>query len=406
MLNNYPIGPREAQHAISVSNRPRLAERSGCNQPVADSLAAVRVLILTADIGAGHDLPAGLLADAIRAREPSAHVVVVDGLAAGGRAARAVGRGGAETILERAPVIFDAQYWLIARCSPTRRAGGRLAMALGARGLLALIARERPDVIVSTYPGTSEVLGRLRRSGRVAVRCVGAITDLAALRWWAHPGLDLHLITHAQSRAEVGLVAGRGADIRHVRGFTRPEFEAPPSRSLARSALGLPGGGPVVAISGGGWGVGNLETAAQVALEDPGSTVVCLCGGNARVRARLIERFGGDTRVRVEGFTTRMCEWLAAADVLVHSTAGLTVLEAELCGTWAISYGWGVGHIRVNNRAYRSFGLASVASSTSELADAMRAALARPRERPDWYAALESAADAVLALTPRPTPAR
>ena len=148
----------------------------------------MRVLILTADIGAGHDLPAALLADAIRVRENAADVVVLDGLAAGGRAARAVARGGAEVVLERAPVIFDAEYWLIARWSLTRRVAGRLAMALGARGLLATIARIGPDVIVSTYPGTSEVLGRLRRSGRVTVPCVSAITDLAALHWWAHLG--------------------------------------------------------------------------------------------------------------------------------------------------------------------------------------------------------------------------
>src|SRR3954447_13522198 len=101
----------------------------------------VRVLVLTADIGAGHDLPAALLADAIRARENAAEVVVLDGLAAAGRAARAVARGGTEMVLERAPALFDAQYWLIARRARTRRAAGQLAMALGARGLLKTIAR-------------------------------------------------------------------------------------------------------------------------------------------------------------------------------------------------------------------------------------------------------------------------
>src|SRR5262245_3359066 len=258
----------------------------------------MRVLIVTADIGAGHDLPAALLAGAIRAREPGAHVAVADGLAAGGHAARALARGGAETIFERAPALFDAQYWLIARCAPTRRAGGRLAMALGARGLLALIERECPDVIVSTYPGTSEVLGRLRRSGRIRVPCVGAITDLAALRWWAHPGLDMHLVTHAQSRAEVESIAGPAADVRHVRGFSRPEFEAPPPRAAARAAVGLPERGPVIVVSGGGWGVGDVESATAAALAIPDATAVCLCGSNARLRSRLERRFGS-ARIRV-----------------------------------------------------------------------------------------------------------
>jgi UDP-N-acetylglucosamine:LPS N-acetylglucosamine transferase len=128
---------------------------------------------------------------------------------------------------------------------------------------------------------------------------------------------------------------------------------------------------------------------------------VCLCGTNAGVRTRLSRAHAGDPRVRVEGFTTRMCEWLSAADVLIHSTAGLTVLEAELCGTWPISFGWGVGHIRVNNRAYERFGLARVARTPAELSAALRAALAAPRLR-SWSAAeLPSAADAVLELAAR-----
>jgi hypothetical protein len=31
---------------------------------------------------------------------------------------------------------------------------------------------------------------------------------------WAHPGIDLHLSTHPESRAEVEGIAGRDADIR------------------------------------------------------------------------------------------------------------------------------------------------------------------------------------------------
>jgi UDP-N-acetylglucosamine:LPS N-acetylglucosamine transferase len=334
-------------------------------------------------------------------------VVVADGLAAGGRGAQAVARSGMETILEHARPVFDAQYWLVARFAPTRAVGGLLAMALGARGLLNLIKRERPDVIVSTYPGTSEVLGRLRRMGRLPIPCATAVTDLAALRWWAHPGLDLHLITHEESREEVAHIAGPGADIRRVRGFSRPEFDAPPQRAEARAALGLPASGPVVVVSGGGWGVGDLEGAPRVVLAQPGATAVCLCGSNARVQERLRRRFGSEPRVRVEGFTTRMSEWLAAADVLVHSTAGLTMLEAELCGTWAISYGWGVGHIRRNNRAYRRFGLAAVAADDDQLAAELRAALAVPRPRDTGYARLPSAAEAIgelIGARPRSAP--
>jgi UDP-N-acetylglucosamine:LPS N-acetylglucosamine transferase len=363
-----------------------------------------RVLIVTADIGAGHDLPAELLADALR---PHAYVAVVDSIAAGGAGVQAVARAGLQAVLRNAPWLFDAEYWLIARRPRTRRLFSALIATLGARNLLGVIARERPDVVVSTYPGSTEVLGRLRQTGRLAIPCATAITDLAALRWWAHPAIDLHLITHAESRAEVEAIAGPGADIRHVRGFVRPEFEAPPSRADARAALGLPADAPVVVVSGGGWGIGRLEAAVGAVLAVPGAVAVCLCGTNDALRTRLERVHAGDPRVRAQGFTTRMCDWLSAADALVHSTAGLTVLEAELCGTWAISFGWGVGHIRVNNRAYEGLGLASVARSPAELVAALRTALTGPRPR-TWSAAdLPPAADAVLELsraTRRPGP--
>jgi UDP-N-acetylglucosamine:LPS N-acetylglucosamine transferase len=357
---------------------------------------APRVLILTADIGAGHDLPARLLTDALLATwDPAPVVMVADALRNTGRALRAAVRSGAESVLEQAPWAFDAQYWLISVFGPTVALTGLLGERLGTPRLRGLIAETRPDVIVSTYPGSTELLGRLRARGRLDVPVVAAITDLAGLRYWAHPGVDRHLVIHPESRAEVQRIAGTDADVVHVRGLSRPEFDAPPARAHARAALGLPAAGPVVAVSGGGWGVGRLERAVRVVLDVPGATAVCLCGSNDALRARLDADFAGEPRVRTEGFTERMADWLAAADVLVHSTAGLTVLEAQLCGTWAISYGWGVGHIRHNNRAYRRFGLAAVAADDARLAAELRTALAAPRPRDPGYARLPSAAEAV-----------
>ena len=353
-----------------------------------------RVLIVTADIGAGHDLPARLLADSLRER--GAQVTVVDGIAAGGRGVTALVRSGAETVLLRLPWLYELQYWLISTFAPTRWFAQHLGLWLGGRGLVRLVERERPDVVVSTYPGTTEVLGRLRAAGRIDVPLASAITDLAALRYWAHPAMDLHLLIHEESRAEVEAIIGRRDGIVYVRGLVRAQFERPPSRAAARDALGIGEGVPLVLVSGGGWGVGDVGAAADEVLRVPAAEAVCLCGTNEVLRERLEAR--NDPRLRALGFTERMPEWIAAADVLVHSTAGLTMLEAQLCGTHAVSFGWGVGHIRANNRAYERFGLAHVAPSPAALRALLPGLLAAPRPRELDYAALPAAADAVLAL--------
>jgi processive 1,2-diacylglycerol beta-glucosyltransferase len=358
-----------------------------------------RVLIVSTDIGAGHDLPAALLADGLRAR--GAEVVLEDGVVAMGQVAISTIRRGAETVLRDHPRLFELQYWFATQFPPTRHFTQWIGERLGG-GLVELAERHRADVVVSTYPGTTEVLGRLREAGRLRVPCASAITDLSALRYWAQPGIDLHLLIHGESEDEVAAIIGRRSGIRHVRGLVRPEFEDPPSRAAAREALGLPPSDPIVLVSGGGWGVGDVEEAARVVLELPGAMAVCLCGTNDQLRARLAARYGSDPRLIALGFTDRMCEWMAAADVLVHSTAGLTVLEAQLCGTHAVSFGWGIAHIRINNAAYRRFGLAHVADDAAELRRLLPGLIAEPRPRELDYAALPAASDAVLELVSAP----
>jgi processive 1,2-diacylglycerol beta-glucosyltransferase len=361
--------------------------------------AQPRVLILTADIGEGHDLHARVLAEAIRERRPRAVVEIRDTIEVVGPVGRAMVRAGAEVILGRLRWLFDFQYWLGARFAPTRLLGSWLITRVARGPLRRAVEQFDADVVVATYPLANEALARDRVSGRLHAPLVSAITDLAALRYWAHRGCDLHLITHEQSVAEVRQIAGEQTRVQAVRGLTRPDFEEPRDRAQARADLGLPPEDPVVLVSGGGWGVGDMTGAIEEGLAaGPHVHVICLCGRNEALRARLGARFGTVERVRLLGFTDAISDLMAAADVLVESTAGLTVLEAEIRGCHVVSYGWGVGHIRLNNRAYTRFGLAAVASDRPALGAALRAALAVPRAPDPSYGSRPAAADLVLEL--------
>ena len=359
-----------------------------------------RVLILTASVGEGHDLPARTLADQLRDESPAVEVVVEDGLAAMGSAFVLVNERAPGVVFHRFHWVWDAGFWVFVRFAPSRAATKWLTRKLGSRGVLRLVCRVDPDVVVSVYPMTTEVLGGLRRSGRLEVPVVAVITDLAAMHYWAAPGVDLHLVTHPESIEEVREVAGAGAEVHVVRGLTRPEFSSPVEPVAARRALGLPEFGKVVLVSGGGWGVGDLASAVDEALRfQEVSLVACLCGRNEALLTSLAERYRDEPRVRVVGFTEQMSEWLAAGDALVHSTAGLTVLEAYVRGCPTISFGWGRGHIRANNRAFRRYGIAEVARSRPELVAALGEALEGRRAPGLALAALPSAASLVLALT-------
>jgi processive 1,2-diacylglycerol beta-glucosyltransferase len=362
------------------------------------SSRAPRVLILTASIGEGHDLPARTLGVQLRSERPGLEVVTEDGLAPLGRLVTAISAEAPRFGFFHFQWLWDLGFWVFARFGPTRRATQALVSRAGRAGLLRLIRSVDPQVIVSTYPTTTEVLAHLRRSGALKLPVVSAITDIAGLYYWAAPGIDVHLITHPESVDEVRRIAGVDTSVVCVHGLTAAEFLGDRSAADARAALGLPAVGKLVLVSGGGWGVGDVEGGVEEALRiDEVSQVVCLTGRNDGLRRRLARRFDPDPRVRLEPFTEQMPDWLAAADVLVHSTGGLTVLEALLCGCPAISYGWGRGHIRLHNAAFHRFGLAEVALSRSELVVALRRALAGGRTRTDGFRALPSAASVVLA---------
>jgi UDP-N-acetylglucosamine:LPS N-acetylglucosamine transferase len=358
-----------------------------------------RVLILTASVGEGHDLPARTLADQLLEESPGVEVVIEDGLRAMGKFFVLVNQRAATVVFFRFEWIWDAAFWFFVRLGPTRGVAQRLVRTFGSRGIERLVDRVRPDVIVSVYPMTTEVLGGLRRKGRLTVPVVAGITDLAAMHYWAAPGVDLHLVTHPESEEEVREVAGDTL-VEAVHGLTRPEFAQPCDPHEARRALALPDQGKVVLVSGGGWGVGDLEGAIDTALAlEQVDVVACLCGRNDDLRARLQRRYESEPRVRLVGFTEQMSEWLAAADALIHSTGGLTVFEAYVRGCPTISYGWGRGHLRENNAAFRRYGIADVVGTQAELARALRGALVSRPSPGLSLGSLPSAASLVLALT-------
>jgi UDP-N-acetylglucosamine:LPS N-acetylglucosamine transferase len=338
-----------------------------------------------------------LLADALAAR--GTEVEVEDGLAALGPVRRVAGEDASRAIFFRHRWLYDVVFAASVRLHPARFVfRGALGRA-GSRGISKLVARTAPDVVVSTYPVTTEVLGWMRRRGRLEIPVAAVITDLASLRFWAAPGIDVHLVTHPESVDEVRRIAGRGSDVRVVRGLIAPAFAAPRDQRDARRSLGLPADGRLVVVSGGGWGVGDLDDALDVAVGLPAvDLAACLCGSNEDLRRRLKERYAGRPGIVVEGFTNRMSDWLAAADTLVHSTAGLTVLEAMVRGCPVVSYGWGCGHIRANDRAFRRFGLAEVAANRDELRAILARFLAAPRPPQQGLGALTEAADAVLEM--------
>src|SRR5205807_1308467 len=71
-----------------------------------------QVLIISADIGEGHDLPARAVAREFHDEDPDAQVSIVNGLPAMGPILTKTLRENSAFMFQRLPWLFDFQYWL------------------------------------------------------------------------------------------------------------------------------------------------------------------------------------------------------------------------------------------------------------------------------------------------------
>jgi len=356
-----------------------------------------RVLVLSADVGEGHAAAARALAEQLEASPEEVEVTVIDGLDAMGRLLRPVVQDGYRVQLRFLPWTYSLVYGTLERVAPARWLARKLLCRLGAGPLARVIQEHRPDVIVSTYPAVTVVLAHLRRTHVVDCPTVATITDLTGLFFWAQPGIDMHLVMYGESMPAVERIAGEGS-VRLVAPLISAEFLAPRCPMQTRQDLGLPAEGRMVVVSGGGWGVGDVEGAVRELCRVADiSSIVCLAGRNDLLGERLNEAFASDPRVHVYGFTDKMPQLLAAADALVHSTGGVTCLEAMAAGTPVVSYGLPVGHARLNTRAMADLDLLRLANDTRELREHVQASmLEQPAARASVDEPEPTAVDLVL----------
>jgi processive 1,2-diacylglycerol beta-glucosyltransferase len=346
---------------------------------------AGRVLILSASMGAGHDGAARELARRLRAKGWRAEVVdFLACLPLGlGRFLRLVYR----LQLRYAPWTYETSYRLCDLVPALRRLVAAAIALAGGPSLRRLVRRAEPDLVVSTYPFASLVLGRGRQRGWLPVPVATFVTDFAAHGLWLHEGVDLHLCVHEQTERAIGLPA-------RTTGPVVPDRFAPGrlDRAEARRRLGLPGDRRLALVVAGAWGVGALAETVEAVLATGSYLPVVVCGTNDRLRRRLEKRH---PQAVVLGWTDEMPTLMAACDVLVQNAGGLSCMEAFAAHLPVVTYRPVAGHGRANAKAMERAGVAPVVHGRTALRQALDEALGEPGAERVAAAASMFRADAV-----------
>jgi processive 1,2-diacylglycerol beta-glucosyltransferase len=323
-----------------------------------------RVLIVSGSVGAGHDGAARELA--ARLERAGVAADVRDLLEAVPAWAAWVLREGYLATSRRAPSAFEAMFRHAEHGGLSLQAFCFLA-GLGRKEVGSWVADGGYDVVVATYPPSSQCLGSLRQRGECPVPVLTYVTDPAVHRAWVHRGADAHLtVTRAsanQGSADHGIAMIAAGPLVGERFATVTADR----RDALRTQLGLPPGGPVALLSAGSEGLGDVQrTAAE--LSAAGFVPLVLCGRNAR----LLRKLAGVPGAVPLGWRTDVDELMCVADVMVHNAGGLTFTEALVCGLPAVTYRPIPGHGRANAEALERGGLAPWARTREQLAKFLR----------------------------------
>lgn len=287
------------------------------------------VLIVSASVGAGHHQAARAVGAEIKHHYPAVNVTIVDFMGEENSYLNSLVKETYLKMITLSPNIYDLLY----RWSQTDRRFPRVQNLVARamkRSMLRLYIRHRPDLIVFTHPFPCGAAAYLRRSHKLAVPLVGVVTDFAVHPLWVYPEVDLYFVAGREMQAELvrqGIPAGRVYS-------TGIPIDASFGRLVDRSAvireLGLSAQTPTVLIMGGGLGVGPVAEAVR-ALDGIARQlqVVVVAGRNAALR-REVQAVAGFSphRIVVLGYTRRVRELMAAADLLITKPGALTVSEA------------------------------------------------------------------------------
>ena len=215
-----------------------------------------------------------------------------------------------------------------------------LGIAMRRRALVAAFARHfevrPPAAVLSVVPNFNGVVRDAVRQACPGVPVLVMLTDFADLPpgFWIEPGLDRVIVATDRAFDQARAIGPADDRIARVSGMVlHPKFHAASKaglRSRVRQELGLRPDDFAVLVLFGGKGSPEMEPLARALVERSSRWhVMALCGDNPALLARLgpLSADAGG-RLHAFGFTNRVADYMAAADVLVTKPGPGSLAEA------------------------------------------------------------------------------
>lgn len=279
------------------------------------------IWVLTAGFGDGHNSAAKSVAEALSMKAPGETVRCFDLLADVHPFIMTAAQAGYRFTITHCPSVWRVAYGWFA--SPTMGDCARWLPTLTA-ALDARLERERPRLIVSTYPIYSSLLDHLSKQGRTLPPIVTVITDSISVHpsWTSAPS-DLVCVADEETHRAVLDLGVRQSSI-HITGFpVRLSFMMEASRyHEGTRILYMPSTPP---------GHVGATLNAVLPMLRQGTRLTLQTGRHAPALYQTIRRFMDShpaAPVDVIGWTDQLPRYLQTHDILICKAGGAILHEA------------------------------------------------------------------------------
>ena len=327
----------------------------------------MNILILSCNTGGGHNTAARAILEAAKARGHEA--VVMDYLSLLNKTVSDVISNSYINMARFSPHFFGMIYGTSMKLSSVRRYSPvYYANIPFAKRLGAYLETRSFDAVVMTHLFAAQGFTYLRNKGIRLPLSVAIATDYTCQPFWEDLDCDYYVLPH-EDLVEEYVARGLPRDRLLPLGIpvsARFSDEAA-SRADARRELGLPEDAPVFLVMGGSMGSGHIQTFTERLLAAvPDGCVAVICGSNARLLSAMRERFGGEKRLCLIGYTDRVAQYMTACDVLYTKPGGLTSTEALVHNVPLVHTAPIPGCETANSRFFEEHGLSYSARSIDE----------------------------------------
>jgi UDP-N-acetylglucosamine:LPS N-acetylglucosamine transferase len=289
-----------------------------------------KILILTIPVGGGHDATARVMAHALAKRLGNSYDIEVANILKIIGGIMPLDRLAAESYAGSVKTLNAYPYRLFFNFLNTNpKLANKFFSTVLKPGMTRFFRRQKPILIISTFPVLSFAASQIIKSEGWTVPLVSIITDAGDVHKLWLMGVEDALLVATPDTKQYAIKQGVPADRVFDLGFPiAPEYSQLPTKQMARKQLGLPDKLTILVTSGGmGMSPGKfLRLAKLLAKLEIDAQLLLVCGKNESLKQQVME-LSYRPYVQVFGFVDNMPTLMAAADLVVGKAGWITLSE-------------------------------------------------------------------------------